>query len=67
MTQEIINLDYNFINLFPLTLHNLQIDKFENKKQELIEFAYNLRESTNYNIQNSNSCLLYTSPSPRDH
>tara|TARA_A100000164_G_scaffold343007_1_gene340953 strand:+ start:13880 stop:14500 length:621 start_codon:yes stop_codon:yes gene_type:complete len=54
MTQETINLDYDYINLFPLTLHHLQIDEFENKKQELIEFAYNLRESTNYNIQNSN-------------
>tara|TARA_B100001287_G_scaffold100452_1_gene84492 strand:- start:46 stop:672 length:627 start_codon:yes stop_codon:yes gene_type:complete len=54
MTQEIINLDYNYINLFPLTLHQLQIECFENKKQELIEFAYNLRHTTNVNIQNTN-------------
>ena len=54
MTQEIINLDYNYINLFPLTLHQLQIEGFENKKQELIEFAYNLRHTTNVNIQNTN-------------
>ena len=54
MTQENINLDYNFINLFPLTLHQLQIESFENKKQELIEFAYDLKHTTNVNTQNTN-------------
>ena len=53
MTQEIINMDYNFINLFPYSLHHLQIDEFENKKQELIKFAYNLKETT-HSTQNSN-------------
>ena len=60
MTQEIINLDYKFTNLFPMTLHQLQIDEFENKKRELVEFAYNLvRDKPHYQrlVSNKNGGL----------
>ena len=43
---EIINIDYNVHNLFPTPIHCLKINDFDTKKQELIDYAYNLRDNS---------------------
>ena len=42
---EIINIDYDVVNLFSVPIHYLSIDDFDSKKQELIDYAYNLRDN----------------------
>ena len=42
---EIINIDYYVQNLFSVPIHYLSINDFDLKKQELIDYAYNLRDS----------------------
>ena len=42
---EIINIDYDVVNLFSVPIHYLSIDDFASKKQELIDYAYNLRDN----------------------
>ena len=40
---EVINIDYNVHNLFCVPIHYLNINYFQEKKEKLIEYAYNLR------------------------
>ena len=42
---EFINIDYYVQNLFSVPIHYLSINDFDSKKQELIDYAYNLRDS----------------------
>ena len=42
---EFINIDYYVQNLFSVPIHYLSIDDFDSKKQELIDYAYNLRDN----------------------
>ena len=42
---ELINLDYYVQNLFSVPIHYLSINDFDSNKQELIDYAYNLRDS----------------------
>ena len=42
---EIINIDYYVQNLFSVPIHYLSIDDFDSYKEELIDYAYNLRDN----------------------
>ena len=42
---ELINIDYYVQNLFSVPIHYLSINDFDSNKQELIDYAYNLRDS----------------------
>ena len=47
------------------SLGNVEIKKFSDGELSIV-FLDNLRNEDVYIIQSLNSCLLYTSPSPRD-
>jgi len=40
---EVINIDYTVQNLFCVPIHYLNINEFQDKKQSLIDYAYDLR------------------------
>ena len=39
-----INLDYTVENIFAIPIHYLKINNFDNKKDKLVKYAYNLKE-----------------------
>ena len=70
---ETINIDYDVKKLFSIPIHHLNLNNFIDKKKQLIEYAYELRdkEKTGRNASNRGGwqsqpfpikgCLLYTS------
>ena len=51
---EIINIDYDVQNLFSVPIHYLSINNFDDRKQSLIEYAYNLRDNDEQGRRASN-------------
>ena len=61
---EIINIDYDVVNLFSVPIHYLSINDFDSKKQELIDYAYNLRDSDERGRTASNRGGYQSQPFP---
>ena len=80
-----MDLNYKTVNIFPVPVHQFDVNGFSEIQDELIDYVYKMREkdpvgntisnrngwqSSPFEIVNEDdvlqSCLLYTSPSPRD-
>ena len=43
MIKEIFNLEYDVVKMFSVPLHTMYIKDFDKKKEELIDYVYNLK------------------------
>ena len=49
-----MNISYNLVNIFPVPIHVFDVKEFEKVKNDLIDYAYNLKNTEEHSIRRSN-------------